>query len=312
MRLTTGLADRLVGDRGPAEAPAIRRNTPVDEAFRQIIGACRIEIARQRAATLATGDPEAVHQTRVSLRRLRAALALFREAIDDPALSAIEAQAGGLAKDCGQARDVHVFLSETAPDAPQEVAQIGRKIADSGLRRARNSLSGKEFETFDRRLGQITKDRSIASRATVGDFGCRKLDECLRRVRRRGRGISTLSVTKLHRLRIATKKLRYASAFLAPVFDGSVVQYIEAVENLQDALGALNDRVVGKKILADIASAGSSGQAKKPCKRLKKRLGRNISRDKRRIRKAWKAFKKAEPFWRATRLVHRELAAARH
>jgi hypothetical protein len=67
---------------------------------------------------------------------------------------------------------------------------------------------------------------------------------------------------------------------------------------LQDALGALNERAAGKQVLSDItADAGLSKSARVECKRLAKRLAGGTKRDRRRIEKAWKAFKKAKPFW---------------
>lgn len=74
-----------------------------------------------------------------------------------------------------------------------------------------------------------------------------------------------------------------------------------ATESLQNVLGALNDRAVGSKVLADIAAAAPSiDSAQRPCKRLAKRLKGSGRHNKRHLKQAWKAFKKAEPFWRTS------------
>ena len=281
----------------PAPTLPVTMSMPVAMAFRAIVEPCRQEILRHRAVLLETGDAEGVHQTRVALRRLRAAFALFRDLIDEPGLSTVDAQARRLARACGPARDLHVFLSETAPDAPEIVTRIGRKLALRKLMQARRALSGEGFAAFDRGLERMVDGCAPSGRETVGDFGRRKLDDCLRRVRRRGRGVSTLTANELHRLRIAAKRLRYAATLLAPAYEPhTTTEYMKATAALQDALGAFNDRTVGKKVLTDIVEAGSV-RLRAPCRKLEARLGKDAPTGRHRIRKAWKLFKRAEPFW---------------
>ena len=273
---------------------AITKDMPTDTAFRLIVTACRAELAKHRETLLSTDDVEGVHQTRVALRRLRAAFALFRNLAADPELPTIDAQARHFARECGPARDLHVFLSETAPDAPESVTRIGRKLAGDRLLQARRALSGEDFDAFDRSLERLASRRPSSVRETVGEFGRRKLDDCLRR----GHGASKLTAKELHRLRIAAKRLRYAATFLAPAFAPEAApEYIKATETLQDALGAFNDRTVGKRVLTDIKAAAGSKRAQAPCKRLEKRLAKTTPERRRCIKNAWKSFKKANPLW---------------
>ena len=112
--------------------------------------------------------------------------------------------------------------------------------------------------------------------------------------------LSELKAEDLHKLRIAVKRLRYAADFLLPAFEATAATaYIDATESLQNALGTLNDRIVGAKVLADIARASrSSDGARRPCKRLGKHLKGSGRHDRRNLKQAWRAFKKAVPFWR--------------
>jgi CHAD domain-containing protein len=294
----------LPGDDGASNLLAITKDTPVGEAFARIVQACRTATRKHRATLLSTDDPEGVHQTRVALRRLRAAIAFFRDVIDDPGLAAIDRQARRLAKDCGAARDLDVFLTQTVPDAPPEVRRIGQQLASSGLQRAREALSGDEFDAFDCSLQRLAGRVLRPGGETIETFAGRKLEDFRRRVRRRGRHISKLGPMHLHRLRMATKRLRYAAMFLAPAFEPDAAAYIEATETLQDALGALNDRSVGKKVLAGIAAAAEpSKRAQARCKSLKRRPAEE-AKDRHRIKKAWTLFKNAEPFWRSRNECH--------
>ena len=59
------------------------------DGFKAIGRACLRQIVGNGPALL-KGDPEGVHQMRVGLRRLRAALSLFAEMLSDPQTAAIK------------------------------------------------------------------------------------------------------------------------------------------------------------------------------------------------------------------------------
>ena len=172
---------------------------------------------------------------------------------------------------------------------------MGRRVA-----RARAVVGGTRFAEFDRRLARLAEVRPQTAGESLMAFARRILDRCEAKVRRRGRGLASLSPAGLHRLRIAAKKLRYAVSFLAPAFQSDAAEgYAGATIALQNALGLMNDRVVSAHVLADIARAGRSTKGvKRSCHRLTGRLARPSRRQKRELKRAWKAFKKSEAFWR--------------
>ncbi len=281
-----------------------------DAALRRIVAACRSDLNKYRAVVLAGSRPIGVHQSRVALRRLRAAIGLFRDAFDesDPNgsdLRSLSAEARWLAAELAPARDLHVFLKETAPDAPQPVQRIGRRLARQRLERARQALSGARFGEFDARLEKFAAAAPLAIGTPLTKFGDAALGLRHAKVGRRGERIDHLGAKPLHKLRIAVKKLRYAAIFLRPLFSGpgfdskAAKPYIEATARLQGALGALNDRAVAAQIIADIAQAARPSElAKKPLERVARQVKAGTKRDKHRIGRAWKTFRKAEPFWR--------------
>jgi CHAD domain-containing protein len=62
-------------------------------------------------------------------------------------------------------------------------------------------------------------------------------------VKRLGRRLDQLSARELHRLRIRTKRLRYATEMLAPLLDARAAMRASVrLKALQDALGHLNDQ----------------------------------------------------------------------
>jgi CHAD domain-containing protein len=289
---------RLTGDLSP------------DTALRRIVAGCRADLARYRATVLKSNRPVGIHQTRVALRRLRAAIGLFRNAVDDPALRALSAEAGWLAGECGPARDLHVFLTETAPDAPDVVKRIGGRLKREHTARARTALSGARFATFDHALAAFiesapTTPAPPSAGGRLDAFAATALEARHNKVLRRGHKIASLDSEGRHRVRIAGKKLRYAATFLLPAFrrrgfdSQGAAAYIEATARLQNALGALNDRAVARKVIDDLTVAARPAElVDRPLHALAKRLSAGGKRRERRLERAWKAFRKAEPFWR--------------
>ena len=84
----------LLDDERDAPVTAARidlvAGTSTRDGFKAIGRACLRQIVGNEPALL-KGDPEGVHQMRVGLRRLRAALSLFADILPDPQTAAIKA-----------------------------------------------------------------------------------------------------------------------------------------------------------------------------------------------------------------------------
>jgi CHAD domain-containing protein len=210
----------------------------------------------------------------VALRRLRAALALFREPLAGDPVLALREDAKRLATACGPTRDIDVLLAGefaravTAlahlPRAPGDLAALREtalRLRRSRHQQARAALSGEAFATFDRTLADRL-DRPLAvepaTQGMIGPlaFARDRLRRRHKRIIKRLRGLDELPAEARHRLRLQVKKQRYAASFLAPLFDPAAARaYIGAAASLQDALGLANDRVEAMRIVGEIAEA---------------------------------------------------------
>jgi CHAD domain-containing protein len=284
-------------------ARLIAPDTPPDAALRQIVAECRADLEKYRAVVLKSRRPVGIHQTRVALRRLRAAFSLFRGAVVGPTeaslVRSLSAEAKWLAGECAPARDLHVFLTETVSEVPPLLKRVANRVAKAHLERSRTALTGARYTAFAGQLAAFSQPAASASPSRLDDFGRAVLDQRHGKVERRGRKIGSLDGKRLHRLRIAIKKLRYAAAFLQPAFASKASKaYIEATVRLQGALGALNDREVVSQMLADIAvAARPTEDVEKPVAKLAKEAAAGDKRRRRRLQRAWKTFRRAEPFW---------------
>jgi CHAD domain-containing protein len=238
------------------------------------LAAARARIA-VHAAAAAEGSPEALHQVRVGLRRLRAAGLTFGPLLQLPDLIRPKPVAR-FARRFGEGRDSDVLAAlsaRLAADLPPPSRQFADDFAGSlrkgrrrGGRRIAHALTGKRFQE----LGQALDDWLAAPRGhasaglplavTLPDIcapavaavllhagwlvGTRQVDGRLRSIGLPSgsalRAILAAEGRLLHDLRGVVKNLRYQSEFLRPHLDAAP-SFIGQLRDAQDLLGDLHD-----------------------------------------------------------------------
>jgi inorganic triphosphatase YgiF len=230
-------------------------------AFGQIGLSCLRHISSNLNAVDAE-DGEGIHQMRVGLRRLRAAISLFAPVLGGKETQEIKRELRWLADELGPARDLDVLIQEAVeplrarhPDQP-ELATLERGVAHE--RR-------KEFERARAAVGSDRYRRLVLATAIwlINGGGSRRrdepsqshmiipvateiLDDLTKKVIKKARMLGGLDPKGRHRLRIAIKKLRYASEFFESLFGHPKrrKRFGRMVSDLQDCLGRLNDITV--------------------------------------------------------------------
>ena len=98
----------------------------------------------------------------------------------------------------------------------------------------------------------------------------------------------------VHALRIAAKKLRYATEFFAPLFPGKRARaYRKALAALQDELGAFNDAAVAPRVAAALAGPTSAATVA-----IEAWAAGRAGASTRELERAWSAFERTAPFWK--------------
>src|SRR5262249_21496252 len=87
---------------------ALEPEADVQSAFQIIAWACMRQLIANQAIML-SGDPDGLHQMRVALRRLRAAISLFSNMLTDPQTEAAKSELKWIAGELGPARELDVF-----------------------------------------------------------------------------------------------------------------------------------------------------------------------------------------------------------
>ncbi|MDA8128980.1 MAG: CHAD domain-containing protein [Betaproteobacteria bacterium] len=271
VRLARGIAAEPV-----KSAPvALDDGMGVEEAFAAIVQACLAQFQTNLPGVLASEDIEYVHQARVALRRLRAALRLFRKACPVPPelLDGLRALAVAL----GPARDWDVLCSETlppiAPHVPAADAWLHgmraleahradvRAAMREALGRARPGVWLLAMHRWLLRHGwrflpdgeTVPAAQRFTQLAPLDAWARRALKKGHRRIVRGGRDFAALAPARRHALRIAIKRQRYAVEFFETLFEDGHAQrpahYLAALRDAQESLGRLNDARVASDLL---------------------------------------------------------------
>jgi len=96
----------------PARPTQIWPTITAADAFDALGFECLRHVASNEAA-VCHSDPEGIHQMRVGLRRLRAALSIFKDMLNGRETAELKASLTWLTDQLGPARDYDVFVSQT-------------------------------------------------------------------------------------------------------------------------------------------------------------------------------------------------------
>lgn len=229
-----------------------------DAVMRAVLVSCLGQFRRSEADLLAAPDSKTLYQTRVSLRRLRSALRLFRP-VAGP-LPAIEAGLRDLSAALGAARDLDVLLARAAPGPLHDRLAAAR---DEALANAIAALRAAPTQAMLNALTEWIVLQPPLPPDDARDYAARQLDRCRRKVKWSGQALVNGDDVARHRLRKRVKRLRHASELLGSLFpaSGRRGRFIAALRPLQDALGALNDMVVAQAVLDRIGCRRARGAA---------------------------------------------------
>ena len=308
------LADKAAANAAHAAQAGVAREMDASAGFQAIAWACLSHMLENVPLVVATGDPEALHQCRVAIRRLRAGLGLFDALFaGDAQADVLDAELKAAASATGPARDSHVLLDRLSAahgaegrDSAELLAHV-RSVADRATASTQAMLAGRDFQAMliGCALWIERGDWLIRERvAPLPQFAAHALRKRRRKLRRIGGDPATMTIEQRHALRIAVKKLRYAADFFAPLYQSKSAekaqhQFKSAAAQVQDRLGELHDLDVlaaGQDALFSgiepIGAARLSAQLDTlvpalaaPSPKLLKRAGRAIARLDR--AKAW-------------------------
>lgn len=220
--------------------------------------AALLVLLNQRLTTLVdampaaqAGDMRSVHQARVATRRLREALPVLRVSVDGQAIGRVRRQVRRMTRALGPVRELDVALAHLDDLAGQRILSPGaltrvrQTIARERLERRRQMLAAitpGKIEKLRQRLGVVGRGpKPFETRATIAEAEHQVARRAVALTGAMERAGSLYLSDRLHAIRVAAKKLRYAMEVERELKRSRVTARITQLKRLQDLLGQMHD-----------------------------------------------------------------------
>jgi CHAD domain-containing protein len=236
-------------------------------------------------AMVVNSEDDAIHQVRVSCRRLRSDLKLFRKLLSGDWAKGLRAELAWLALSCGEARDLEVIAALVRDDAiseddPDHLATILTTLT-VGLERA--AARSVEAVTSERTSLLVEDLEVVAAVPALKETASRPAGEVLPQLLESARSTFNEAAEQLkpwspdddwHEVRLLAKRVRYAADTSASVLGDEAREIAVQAARFQELLGQHQDHCAAADALDLLAKeAAAQGDAE-----LSFSLGRLIER----------------------------------
>lgn len=266
-------------------------------------------------AAVRRGEPDAVHQMRVSVRRLRSVLRSYQTILAGTATRHLSDELKGLGGVLGQARDNEVLtqwlrgaLTSTPPELVLGPAQA-RVTAHFAPRQATaqravlEALDSPRYAAIRAELSRLLDDPPLTVAAAkpaakvLRDDSDRQYRRARRRMRRaRQTPPGPARDEALHETRKAARRARYAAEAAQPVFGSQARRTARRMQAVQSALGAQHDAVKSGTAAREIGvRAHLAGENAFSFGLLQARAQRDAAEHESQARQVWKRVSRARP-----------------
>jgi len=285
---------------GPSPNPRLNGSMACDTAFRVVARRHLEDLCANQEATC-NSDPSALHQMRIALTHLRAAIQFFSPMVDDAVRDKIRDELKWLNTELGAVRDLDVAverissLNKKRPQAVPAFRPWDEKRAEAHRQLARTLRSIRFGSLIEQTSAWIengpwaTKANKQAAKqraAPIGAYSAEKIAKWEQKLLKKSRKLREMGTKKRHNLRLLNKKLTYSIDSLEDLFaDQRFSKQRTALKQLrkaQKSLGELNDSARGHALAAELLQ----NDAQTPLQFL------DPKREKRLLKKAAKSYRK--------------------
>lgn len=254
---------RVLAGRLPARTDTTNSSRTAGEFLRAAL-AEQVAKLQEADVMVRTEQPDAVHQVRVSARRMRSTLAAFRNVLDRTATDSLREELSWLGGELADVRDGEVALAHlraVVAAEPEELVlgPVAARLQQAEIRDSRAGLDRALHTLSEPRYLRLLDDLSalLAHPPFTGGAGeavTPVLDAALRQSARRLRRRLTAArraseadrALALHAVRKAAKRVRYAAETGGGEMS-HVSKLARAAEKVQTALGEVQDTVVTRE-----------------------------------------------------------------
>lgn len=254
------LAEGVFDEGVKGSRPRLTGDMTCGQSFQEICRTCLHDFDLNRPGLEKLDNVEAVHQARVAIRRLRAAMALFRPVVLDISYRKLSSELQWLGRLLGAARDLDVLQAHLEQRNESELADPRPKDFLDSCKSERLRARQDALEALMSERGRsllldltvwldngrwLTQPASLAEEPTQSFAGPR-LKKRHKKLVKQGAGLAKLTPGLRHRIRIKAKELRYMAEFFVDVPGIAqdrkhLKKLINFCEKLQTTLGAIRD-----------------------------------------------------------------------
>lgn len=260
---------RLPGDVKLGDPVTARRSDPAVHQLRAGLDTRLRALAAHDPGTRLGRDPEELHQMRVAVRRMRAALKAARPLLDRSWADELRAELGWLGRALGPVRDADVLIDrlrgraaafdDTGRDAAEKLFEALVAEREQARGEMLGALDSDRYTALLRRLAAAVAKPLPAARGGSGGPGL--LDLVRIEFRRLRKAVSRIDPDPadevLHDLRIKGKRLRYTAELAANSGGKPVRKLVASTVALQDVLGEHQDACVAQqRVIALLGGLG--------------------------------------------------------
>lgn len=226
-----------------------------DAAFRTAAQACLQDVITNQDSAC-DGDVDALHRMRIGLTRLRTLVSFFSPMVSGPEWTRLKRELKWLNGHLGAARDMDVLMMQLEANEPAGLntlpaAQQRRRTRAVIRQRMVRALRSQRHQRLVRNLslwiesGNRTAATRKHSAESIATYAASRLSRWQKKVLKKSRHLENMNPDKRHRLRIATKRLRYAMEYFGSLassrYPGRHKEILKHLRKAQESLGGLND-----------------------------------------------------------------------
>jgi len=271
-----------------SKGPGLQPDDSMVEAAHKTLAFHFQRMIKHEPGTRLGEDIEELHDMRVATRRMRAAFRVFGDYLDAEQVKPFVRGLRRTGRVLGAVRDLDVlwektegYLSTLPPEQQDDLKPL-RAAWEIERAQARESmleyLDSERYEQFKESYGQFLEEPNAGNLPIFSAKGEPRphrlryvvpllVHQRLAALRAYDGWVTgpDVPLERLHRLRIAAKRLRYTLEFFEEVLAPETKALIKQMKMLQDHLGDLQDAVVASNLLRDFLTWGTwgHGDAKK-------------------------------------------------
>jgi CHAD domain-containing protein len=294
---------RLV--KGGAHPPLVGPAVPLTEAVRRLLYLHFRTLLLNVEGSLGGETDEALHDLRIAIRRMRTVLKAFRGPLAGTSAARIERDLQELNRILGVARDLDVWIGFFSGETVARqftghrlwAGFVAHQLELRRLQQAtvRRHLRGSRFTALRVRIArflrlELARVAAAGHEPAVAGPARRAVRKSLRRALQLGHLRRSRSPEKLHRLRIALRRVRYLGGFFGPALGRPVRRLTRRAHALERLLGEMRD--------ADLAFARIRQEGPPPPRLLVRQLDQLRQADSAAMERAWARLQ--EPAFLAT------------